>query len=62
LYSAGFEYSENKIINTKVYSGNDFIKEISYEYDRFGNLIQERKEIKHPLSNEMPELIIYEYY
>ncbi|MCK4345895.1 MAG: hypothetical protein KAX05_11475 [Bacteroidales bacterium] len=57
-----FEYAVNKIINAKVYIGNDFIKEISYEYDSCGNLIQEKKEIKNPLSNEMPELIIYEYY
>ena len=57
-----FEFSDKKMINAKVYIGEDFEKEINYEYDNSGNLIQEKKEIKNPLSNEMPELIIYEYF
>lgn len=57
-----FEFSDKKMINAKVYIGEDFIKEINYKYDNRGNLIQEKKEIKNPLSNEMPELIIYEYF
>lgn len=56
-----FEFSYNKM-NAKVYNSEDFIKEIYYEYDNSGNLIQEKKEIKNPLSNEMQELIIYEYF
>lgn len=56
-----FEFSYNKM-NAKVYNSGDFIKEIYYEYDNSGNLIQEKKEIKDPLSNEMQELIIYEYF
>ena len=57
-----FKFSDKKMINAKVYIGKDFIKEINYEYDNSGNLIQEKKEIKNSLSNEMPELIIYEYF
>jgi len=57
-----FEFSDNKMINARVYNGEGFLEEINYEYDNSGNLIQEKKEIKNPLSNEMPELIIYEYY
>ncbi len=57
-----FKFSDKKIINAKVYNGAGFLEEINYKYDNSGNLIQEKKEIKDPLSNGMPELIIYEYF
>ena len=57
-----FKFSDKKMINAKVYNGAGFLEEINYKYDNSGNLIQEKKEIKNPLSNGMPELIIYEYF
>jgi len=54
-----FEFSDNKMINARVYNGEGFLEEINYEYDNSGNLILEKKEIKNPLCNGMPELIIY---
>ena len=57
-----FEFSDNKMINARVYNDEGFLEEINYEYDNSGNLILEKKEIKNPLCNGMPELIIYEYF
>ncbi len=57
-----FEYSGINLIRAITYNAGKEMREITYLYDGGGNLIQEKKEIKDPLSNEMPEIILFEYY
>ncbi len=57
-----FDYSGTQLDKATTVSGDYVQREITYLYDDNGNLIQEKKEVKNPLSNEMSELILYEYY
>lgn len=57
-----FEYLGTKLNKATTYNDETILREITYLYNDSGNLIQEKKEVKNPLSNEMPELILYEYY
>ncbi|MBN2523104.1 MAG: hypothetical protein JXB24_07495 [Bacteroidales bacterium] len=57
-----FDYSGTQLDKESTINDGNIVREITYLYDDNGNLIQEKKVVKNPLSNEMPELIIYEYY
>jgi len=57
-----FEYSGTRLDKATTANEETIVREITYLYDNGENLIQEKKEVKNPLSNEMPELILYEYY